>query len=441
MLHAIALLGSFALASVALADAVPVSFRSDIAPVLHRRCTTCHGEENAKGAYRLDTFARLQKTGDSDLPPVVPGKSGESELYRLLIEHEPEDRMPQKADPLPPEEITLIKRWIDAGANYDGGSAERSLVELVRETMLRSAPAQYPRPAPITALAFSPDGKQIAASGYYEVTLWDVQTGALNRRIGGMPERINALAWHPQRNLLAVAGGSPSQWGSVLLVDPAAAAPARVLCDLPDSLQSVAFAPDGAQLAAAGGDRTIRFFDTASGRQTRSLRLHADVVQSVAYSRDGKRLVSASRDRTARVIDAQTGELLATYSDHEAPVLSAVFAPNGSSVLSVSRGQPVHVWKADEGKKSGEMKELGREPQVLLATTLGVITGAIDQTVRVHQLSDRQPLFALAGHRDCVDALALAPDGSSFASGGHDGEVLIWSLACGTWTQRFTASP
>src|SRR5678816_2754136 len=82
-----------------------VSFRAEIAPLLQRRCGVCHDAEQAKGRYRLDTYERLLKPGESDLAPIVAGKPGESELYSLLLEHSPEDRMPQKADPLPEREI------------------------------------------------------------------------------------------------------------------------------------------------------------------------------------------------------------------------------------------------------------------------------------------------------------------------------------------------
>ena len=422
------------------ATEVPVSFRADIAPLLHRRCAACHNEDSAKGRYRLDSLVRLWKAGESDLPPVAAGKPGESELYLRLIETAADERMPQKADALPKAEIALVERWIREGAIADGGDPDRPIVELARESLLHAAPEHYPRPLPVTALAFSPDSTQLAVSGYGEVTIWDAASGGLQRRIGGMPERIASIAWHPKRNVLAVAGGAPSQWGGVVLVDAAAGFQARYLCDLAESALSVAFSPDGSRLAVGAGDRTIRFFDTTSGKQTRLLKQHADWVQSVAFSPDGKLLVSASRDRTARVFDVATGELEATYGEHETPLLGAVFS-GSNTIVSLARGRSLNVWNADKAERRAEYKDLASEVQTIAASPSGLLTGSADAAVRVYQYSGQREIFTLRGHRDVLQSLAVAPSGEVFASGSADGVVCVWSLACGTWLTRFVASP
>jgi WD40 repeat protein len=293
----------------------------------------------------------------------------------------------------------------------------------------------------VTALAFNPDGTQLATPGYHEINIWNVADGSLAHRIGGLPERINSIVWDRKQNLIAAAGGSPAQWGTVALVDPSAGFQVRFLCDLPETALTVAFSPDGKSLVAGCGDRTIRLFEIPGGRQTRLWRQHADWVQSVAFSPDGKDIVSGSRDRTARVFNAATGELESTYSGHDTPLVDVVFSTTGSSVFSVAHGKSLHMWETKSGNRQAEITGLSGEVQRIAVEESRLITIASDGLVRVHQLNDRIPLFTLFGHRDAVEAIALSPVGDHFATGSHDGEVFIWETTCGTWIQHFVASP
>jgi len=89
------------LASRLMAADEPVSFTREVSPLLARKCVTCHNAEKNKGKFRLDTFENLLKPGSSKDPSIVPAKPDESRLFTILLEKDPDDRMPQKDDPLP----------------------------------------------------------------------------------------------------------------------------------------------------------------------------------------------------------------------------------------------------------------------------------------------------------------------------------------------------
>ncbi|MCA9093535.1 MAG: DUF1549 domain-containing protein, partial [Planctomycetaceae bacterium] len=107
--------------SLALADAPEkVNFDRQIRPILSDNCFACHGfdEKQRKAGLRLDTKEGVFANADSGEPSVIAGNGTDSELYQRLIESTPELQMPPPSTgkKLKPEQIELIKRWIDEGA-------------------------------------------------------------------------------------------------------------------------------------------------------------------------------------------------------------------------------------------------------------------------------------------------------------------------------------
>src|SRR5438105_14050362 len=113
---------SSAPASIAVSDLKrekPIDFGTEIIPVFQRNCLPCHNAKDAKGDLVLETPATILKGGE-DGPAVVPGKGGESMLLKVAA-HLDKPFMPTKnnkadAKPLTPDELGLVKLWIDQGA-------------------------------------------------------------------------------------------------------------------------------------------------------------------------------------------------------------------------------------------------------------------------------------------------------------------------------------
>jgi WD40 repeat protein len=78
----------------------------------------------------------------------------------------------------------------------------------------------------------------------------------------------------------------------------------------------VTFSPDGKQVASASWDRTVRFWDSATGAALQTLEGHSDWVNTMTFSLDGKLVVSASDDDTVRLWDAATGAALQTLGGY-----------------------------------------------------------------------------------------------------------------------------
>jgi mono/diheme cytochrome c family protein len=102
-------------------DQKDVTYEKDIKPILDKSCIKCHGPEKPKGKLRLDSLAGVMKGGE-DGPAIEPGKSEKSVLIHNVGHLGEEDEwMPPpgnkaKIPPLTPEQIGLIRAWIDQGA-------------------------------------------------------------------------------------------------------------------------------------------------------------------------------------------------------------------------------------------------------------------------------------------------------------------------------------
>ena len=94
-----------------------IDFAHDIVPILKARCAECHTNGKYKGSFSLDTREEILKAKKA----VVPGKSGQSELFKRITSNDPDFRMPSKGKALTAKEIELIKDWIDQGLPWEQG--------------------------------------------------------------------------------------------------------------------------------------------------------------------------------------------------------------------------------------------------------------------------------------------------------------------------------
>ena len=105
-----------------------IDFVRDIQPILRDHCYTCHGPEKKRGALRLDSREWVLRGGVSG-KILTPGQAKASPLYLLLVDPDPESRMPQKADALPRVLTDRIRAWIDQGAPWPDSVAGDATVE------------------------------------------------------------------------------------------------------------------------------------------------------------------------------------------------------------------------------------------------------------------------------------------------------------------------
>lgn len=445
-----------------------VSFVRDISPLLVRHCIGCHGPNKAEGDLRLHTFEYVLNAGASGVAAVAPGRPDDSELLRRLIDGDESTRMPQQDDAIPAQEVERVRRWIAAGARFDGQDPKISIKSQLPPRQHPAAPRAYSSAPPVQVVVFSRDGDELLVGGHYEVTAWAPATGQLVRRFGGLPQRTMALAVHPAEPMLIVGGGVPGEYGELTVVDLRASEAPRALATFDDLVLGVAVNRAGSQIVAVSADRSVRCFAWPSGKLQWQSQLHSDVVTCVAFSQDDRFVVTGSHDFTLKVLVAEDGQLFTTYNGHQRQfgeekgrfaIESLAASTSGPRLFSGGEGRSVRVWEAEkaqaENGSASDMEERFSKAGhtryayhnahhaalrlVVNDTHLWVATG--DGTIRQFDLATLEPVRDYAGHQDWVLAVDLHAGTKRLASGAFDGEVRVWNIESGEPVTRFLAAP
>jgi WD40 repeat protein len=220
-------------------------------------------------------------------------------------------------------------------------------------------------------------------------------------------------------------GLAPSGKGQVCL---------RTFSGHTDSVCSVAFSPDGKQLASGGADGKIRFWDVESGECRRALDGHAEWVHSVAFSPDGRFLASGGRDALVKLWDVETGELLKTFSGHSGIVTSVAYSPDGRLLASCGRHELVWIWDVASGKSRKTLDTGGffTASMVAFSPDSKQLLFAGD-SLQLWDIDGGARLRTFEGHSDSVGAIAMSRDGKRIASAGsyQDSTLRLWDAETG----------
>ena len=212
---------------------------------------------------------------------------------------------------------------------------------------------------PVAAIAAA--GKLIWASANDSVIAWDTTAPwTLERTLGSgdassaLADRVNALAFSPDGQQLAAGGGVPSRGGQITLWHVPTGKLLKSRDDVhSDTVLVLEFSPDGALLASGSADRLVNLINVETGAVVKSLEGHAGHVLGVAWRPDGRQLASAGADGVVKLWDIASGEkknvegftkevtsvhyladggqLLATCGDGSA----RIFADSGSTIRTL----------------------------------------------------------------------------------------------------------
>ena len=194
----------------------------------------------------------------------------------------------------------------------------------------------------IRLLAYATDGRTLVSAGNdHVIKFWDVASAKERRRLEGQ----DALALAPQRNCFATRESGAK--AIITVRDLATGEPREELQAGDCYTMCGAFSADGQMFAAGGFDSGVIVYPLAAASQPTLLTGHQAYIIAVAFSPNGKILASACQDRTVKIWDLRTGRELRTLVGHTGPVTSVAFARDGKRLVSGSYDKTVRVWNLE----------------------------------------------------------------------------------------------
>jgi WD40 repeat protein len=241
------------------------------------------------------------------------------------------------------------------------------------------------------AVAISPDGRMVAASGWHGATLWKSDGTWRKKLEGHAPETaVNSITFSPDGKLLATGGVDKTVkvWkndGTLY----------NTLAGHNDAVWEVSFSPDSQKIASASNDNTVKLWmvdKATNGTLLNTFAGHQDVVRSVAFSHEGKMIASGSDEGTVKLWDLR-GTALKSLT-HNNQVYTVAFSPDGKTIATAWGHGWVTLWNRDGTVRKTEQSQYGAVTEIAFSPNSQVMaTASGDRSVKLHNLDSTSKKF------------------------------------------------
>ena len=277
---------------------------------------------------------------------------------------------------------------------------------------------EFSHPGAFSAAISDGNGRVATGSEDGSVRIWAAREGALIRTLTDR-DNILAVSFNPAGNLIASANAS----GQARIWMIRTGELVTTVSGDATGITDVGFSTDGAHVATASKDGTVRVSKADTGAELIALNGHGERVNSAVFSGPvGSQVVSASLDMTTRVWDALYQPVLVELAALPAPVTDLVVGDNGR--IRVTARNRTYGLDAETGERVS-VEQADRPSRTIAGP------GGMTATIRGNTIVLRTPegREVLRGHRGRVLDATFSPDGTLLATASRDGDARLWTIA------------
>ena len=198
------------------------------------------------------------------------------------------------------------------------------------------------------------------------------------------------------------------------------------------SVSSVVISSDGKTLVSGCFDKTIKFWNLATGELLDSLTA-SDAVLAIALHPEKPILACGYVDGCIAIwnLPEKTVSCIGKHSNYNVS-MSVAFSPDGKAIASCSDDRNVKIWELETGQLIHNFKQ-GRGINAIAFSPDGrlLATGSNGNIVKLWEIATGEQVRELVGHSQDINSIAFSPDGENLISGSSDMTIKLWSVASG----------
>ena len=278
----------------------------------------------------------------------------------------------------------------------------------------------------VQTVTYSPVNPSVVASAgdNGEIKLWNLRNGT-SVTLGRHDDTVNSIAFSPNGTFLASGGNDYvlKLWNATHKHHIVTRE--HITDRTRSQVKAVSFSPSGEMIATGG--RHAKLWDAGTYTEIVTFK-HHDWVWTVAFSPDGKLLATGDNSGQVNIWDLQSQQIVTQLHADSTSVYTIQFSPDNQILAAAGYEGNVKLWKTPNWIPYGTLTSNGTISDISFSPDSSKLAATGYKSIHLWTVGTGENIVTLTGHTDWVRTTAFSPDGNALISGGADGTVRIWNI-------------